>query len=141
MCFSAPRGGLLTCSLPASIMLGSGRFPLVRGSRAPVPGSEQEPGQQPVALTRTALLCAGQVSTAGVAEILNGYTLKSVLRKVPGEKHTESHEDEDEHDDSYLGESYMQPKHTHARMQASKQADWLGLFISKSMITVIPVRL
>uniref|UniRef100_A0A8C4ENI7 Integrin, alpha 8 n=1 Tax=Dicentrarchus labrax TaxID=13489 RepID=A0A8C4ENI7_DICLA len=30
----------------------------------------------------------GQVMTAGIAEILNGYSLKAVLRRVPGEKHT-----------------------------------------------------
>lgn len=44
--------------------------------------------------------------TAGVAEILNGYSLKAVLRRVPGEKHTSAAEDT--HDDSYLGESYVQ---------------------------------
>lgn len=44
--------------------------------------------------------------TAGVAEILNGYSLKAVLRRVPGEKHTTAAEDT--HDDSYLGESYVQ---------------------------------
>uniref|UniRef100_A0A674DNR7 Integrin subunit alpha 8 n=1 Tax=Salmo trutta TaxID=8032 RepID=A0A674DNR7_SALTR len=43
----------------------------------------------------------GQVMTAGVAEILNGYSLKAVLRRVPGEKHT--HAAADTHDDSYLG--------------------------------------
>uniref|UniRef100_A0AAX7UUY5 Integrin alpha-2 domain-containing protein n=1 Tax=Astatotilapia calliptera TaxID=8154 RepID=A0AAX7UUY5_ASTCA len=31
---------------------------------------------------------AGQVMTAGIAEILNGYSLKAVLRQVSGEKHT-----------------------------------------------------
>lgn len=40
--------------------------------------------------------------TAGVAQILNGYSLKAVLRQVPGEKHTGAAEDS--HDDSYLGE-------------------------------------
>ena len=45
--------------------------------------------------------CAGQVMTAGIAEILNGYSLKAVLRRVPGEKHTVAAEDT--HDDSYLG--------------------------------------
>ncbi|XP_041797478.1 integrin alpha-8 isoform X1 [Chelmon rostratus] len=45
----------------------------------------------------------GQVMTAGVAEILNGYSLKAVLRRVPGEKHTRAAEDT--HDDSYLGYS------------------------------------
>nr|XP_046158408.1 integrin alpha-8-like isoform X2 [Oncorhynchus gorbuscha] len=45
----------------------------------------------------------GQVMTAGVAEILNGYSLKAVLRRVPGEKHT--HAAADTHDDSYLGYS------------------------------------
>ncbi|XP_061631807.1 integrin alpha-8 isoform X2 [Phyllopteryx taeniolatus] len=45
----------------------------------------------------------GQVMTAGVAEILNGYSLKAVLRRVPGEKHTAAAEDT--HDDSYLGYS------------------------------------
>uniref|UniRef100_A0A8C8DD11 Integrin alpha-2 domain-containing protein n=1 Tax=Oncorhynchus tshawytscha TaxID=74940 RepID=A0A8C8DD11_ONCTS len=48
----------------------------------------------------------GQVMTAGVAEILNGYSLKAVLRRVPGEKHT--HAAADTHDDSYLGNT-----HTH----------------------------
>uniref|UniRef100_A0A672Y6A8 Uncharacterized protein n=1 Tax=Sphaeramia orbicularis TaxID=375764 RepID=A0A672Y6A8_9TELE len=41
-----------------------------------------------------------QVMTAGIAEILNGYSLKAVLRRVPGEKHTSAAEDS--HDDSYL---------------------------------------
>ncbi|KAM9806298.1 integrin alpha-8 [Syngnathus typhle] len=45
----------------------------------------------------------GQVMTAGVAEILNGYSLKAVLRRVPGEKQTAAAEDT--HDDSYLGYS------------------------------------
>ncbi|XP_032375332.1 integrin alpha-8 [Etheostoma spectabile] len=45
----------------------------------------------------------GQVMTAGIAEILNGYSLKAVLRRVPGEKHTRVAEDT--HDDSYLGYS------------------------------------
>uniref|UniRef100_A0A8C4EN12 Integrin, alpha 8 n=1 Tax=Dicentrarchus labrax TaxID=13489 RepID=A0A8C4EN12_DICLA len=40
------------------------------------------------------------VMTAGIAEILNGYSLKAVLRRVPGEKHTRAAEDT--HDDSYL---------------------------------------
>lgn len=44
---------------------------------------------------------AGQVMTAGIAEILNGYSLKAVLRQVSGEKHTRAAEDT--HDDSYLG--------------------------------------
>uniref|UniRef100_A0A8C2ZKZ8 Integrin subunit alpha 8 n=1 Tax=Cyclopterus lumpus TaxID=8103 RepID=A0A8C2ZKZ8_CYCLU len=44
-----------------------------------------------------------QVMTAGIAEILNGYSLKAVLRRVPGEKHTRAAEDT--HDDSYLGYS------------------------------------
>uniref|UniRef100_A0A673XIR8 Integrin subunit alpha 8 n=1 Tax=Salmo trutta TaxID=8032 RepID=A0A673XIR8_SALTR len=48
-------------------------------------------------------LSPGQVMTAGVAEILNGYSLKAVLRRVPGEKHT--HAAADTHDDSYLGYS------------------------------------
>ncbi|KAM7383554.1 hypothetical protein PAMP_003195 [Pampus punctatissimus] len=45
----------------------------------------------------------GQVMTAGIAEILNGYSLKAVLRRVPGEKHTIAAEDV--HDNSYLGYS------------------------------------
>ncbi|XP_047454011.1 integrin alpha-8 [Mugil cephalus] len=45
----------------------------------------------------------GQVMTAGIAEILNGYSLKAVLRQIPGEKHTRAAEDK--HDDSYLGYS------------------------------------
>lgn len=45
----------------------------------------------------------GQVMTAGIAEILNGYSLKAVLRRVPGEKHTRAAEDTN--DDSYLGYS------------------------------------
>uniref|UniRef100_A0A7N6FJD8 Integrin, alpha 8 n=1 Tax=Anabas testudineus TaxID=64144 RepID=A0A7N6FJD8_ANATE len=44
-----------------------------------------------------------QVMTAGIAEILNGYSLKAMLRQVPGEKHTRAAEDT--HDDSYLGYS------------------------------------
>ncbi len=49
--------------------------------------------------------------TAGIAEILNGYSLKAVLRRVPGEKHTRAAEDT--HDDSYLGNMNLQNKHTH----------------------------
>ena len=49
--------------------------------------------------------------TAGIAEILNGYSLKAVLRRVPGEKHTRAAEDT--HDDSYLGNMHLQNKHTH----------------------------
>ncbi|KAL0984892.1 hypothetical protein UPYG_G00150020 [Umbra pygmaea] len=45
----------------------------------------------------------GQVMTAGIAEILNGYSLKAILRRVPGEKQT--HAAADTHDDSYLGYS------------------------------------
>uniref|UniRef100_A0A668A3X9 Integrin subunit alpha 8 n=1 Tax=Myripristis murdjan TaxID=586833 RepID=A0A668A3X9_9TELE len=45
----------------------------------------------------------GQVMTAGIAEILNGYSLKAVLRRVPGEKQTSAAADT--HDDSYLGYS------------------------------------
>uniref|UniRef100_A0A3Q4AHF5 Uncharacterized protein n=1 Tax=Mola mola TaxID=94237 RepID=A0A3Q4AHF5_MOLML len=48
----------------------------------------------------------GQVMTAGIAEILNGYSLKAVLRRVPGEKHTRAAEDT--HDDSYLGTVHLQ---------------------------------
>uniref|UniRef100_A0A671TQR3 Integrin subunit alpha 8 n=1 Tax=Sparus aurata TaxID=8175 RepID=A0A671TQR3_SPAAU len=51
-----------------------------------------------------------QVMTAGIAEILNGYSLKAVLRRVPGEKHTRAAEDT--HDDSYLGNMHLQNKHT-----------------------------
>uniref|UniRef100_A0A671M3F4 Integrin alpha-8-like n=1 Tax=Sinocyclocheilus anshuiensis TaxID=1608454 RepID=A0A671M3F4_9TELE len=43
----------------------------------------------------------GQVITAGVAEILNGYSLKTILRKVQGEKQTVAASDT--YDDSYLG--------------------------------------
>ncbi|KPP61434.1 hypothetical protein Z043_120467, partial [Scleropages formosus] len=46
---------------------------------------------------------SGQVITAGVAEILNGYSLKAILRKVSGEKQTAAASDS--HDDSYLGYS------------------------------------
>ena len=56
-------------------------------------------------------VCLGQVMTAGIAEILNGYSLKAVLRRVPGEKHTRAAEDT--HDDSYLGNIYK--TNTHAR--------------------------
>uniref|UniRef100_A0AAY5EDH6 Integrin alpha-2 domain-containing protein n=1 Tax=Electrophorus electricus TaxID=8005 RepID=A0AAY5EDH6_ELEEL len=42
----------------------------------------------------------GQVITAGVAEILNGYSLKAILRKVQGEKQTSAVSDT--YDDSYL---------------------------------------
>ncbi|XP_053083807.1 integrin alpha-8 [Pangasianodon hypophthalmus] len=45
----------------------------------------------------------GQVITAGVAEILNGYSLKAILRKVQGEKQTAAASDV--YDDSYLGYS------------------------------------
>ncbi|XP_029958367.1 integrin alpha-8 [Salarias fasciatus] len=45
----------------------------------------------------------GQVMTAGIAEILNGYSLKAVLRQVTGEKHTGAAAHS--HDDSYLGYS------------------------------------
>ncbi|XP_052475300.1 integrin alpha-8 [Carassius gibelio] len=45
----------------------------------------------------------GQVITAGVAEILNGYSLKTILRKVQGEKQTVAASDT--YDDSYLGYS------------------------------------
>uniref|UniRef100_A0A3B4C222 Integrin alpha-2 domain-containing protein n=1 Tax=Pygocentrus nattereri TaxID=42514 RepID=A0A3B4C222_PYGNA len=45
----------------------------------------------------------GQVITAGVAEILNGYSLKAVLRKVQGEKQTSAASDT--YDDSYLGKT------------------------------------
>uniref|UniRef100_A0A8C1DF93 Integrin subunit alpha 8 n=1 Tax=Cyprinus carpio carpio TaxID=630221 RepID=A0A8C1DF93_CYPCA len=44
---------------------------------------------------------ACQVITAGVAEILNGYSLKTILRKVQGEKQTVAASDA--YDDSYLG--------------------------------------
>lgn len=47
--------------------------------------------------------------TAGIAEILNGYSLKAVLRRVPGEKHTRAAEDT--HDDSYLGNIQSRNKH------------------------------
>lgn len=46
-------------------------------------------------------VCLGQVITAGVAEILNGYSLKNILRKVQGEKQTVAASDT--YDDSYLG--------------------------------------
>uniref|UniRef100_A0A8C1XY89 Integrin, alpha 8 n=1 Tax=Cyprinus carpio TaxID=7962 RepID=A0A8C1XY89_CYPCA len=45
--------------------------------------------------------CLRQVITAGVAEILNGYSLKTILRKVQGEKQTVAASDA--YDDSYLG--------------------------------------
>ena len=48
--------------------------------------------------------------TAGIAEILNGYSLKAVLRRVPGEKHTIAAADT--HDDSYLGNTHSH-KHTY----------------------------
>uniref|UniRef100_A0A8C7XLN5 Integrin, alpha 8 n=1 Tax=Oryzias sinensis TaxID=183150 RepID=A0A8C7XLN5_9TELE len=44
-----------------------------------------------------------QVMTTGIAEILNGYSLKAVLRQVPGEKKTAA--SDDMNDDSYLGYS------------------------------------
>uniref|UniRef100_A0A669BDB3 Integrin, alpha 8 n=1 Tax=Oreochromis niloticus TaxID=8128 RepID=A0A669BDB3_ORENI len=53
---------------------------------------------QPVVPFIPSSLC--QVMTAGIAEILNGYSLKAVLRQVSGEKHTRAAEDT--HDDSYL---------------------------------------
>lgn len=55
--------------------------------------------------------------TAGVAEILNGYSLKAVLRRVPGEKHT--HAAADTHDDSYLGNTHT---HTHSFIYTHKHA-------------------
>ncbi|XP_064195334.1 integrin alpha-8 [Anguilla rostrata] len=45
----------------------------------------------------------GQVITAGIAEIINGYSLKAILRKVSGEKQTGAAPDS--YDDSYLGYS------------------------------------
>uniref|UniRef100_A0A3P9M956 Integrin subunit alpha 8 n=1 Tax=Oryzias latipes TaxID=8090 RepID=A0A3P9M956_ORYLA len=45
----------------------------------------------------------GQVMTTGIAEILNGYSLKAVLRQVPGERKTAA--SDDMNDDSYLGYS------------------------------------
>uniref|UniRef100_A0A668A9T5 Integrin subunit alpha 8 n=1 Tax=Myripristis murdjan TaxID=586833 RepID=A0A668A9T5_9TELE len=56
-------------------------------------------------MTVAAIACYrhGQVMTAGIAEILNGYSLKAVLRRVPGEKQTSAAADT--HDDSYLGYS------------------------------------
>ncbi|XP_062841312.1 integrin alpha-8 [Trichomycterus rosablanca] len=45
----------------------------------------------------------GQVITAGVAEILNDYSLKAIIRKVQGEKQTPAASDA--YDDSYLGYS------------------------------------
>lgn len=45
----------------------------------------------------------GQVITVGVAEILNGYSLKKILRDVQGEKQTSAVSDA--YDDSYLGYS------------------------------------
>lgn len=53
----------------------------------------------------------GQVMTTGIAEILNGYSLKAVLRRVPGEKHTRAAEET--HDDSYLGKRHSTKTHTH----------------------------
>lgn len=58
-------------------------------------------------------VCAGQVMTAGIAEILNGYSLKAVLRQVPGEKHTRAAEDT--HDDSYLGTLHLQNPQAHTQ--------------------------
>lgn len=63
--------------------------------------------------------------TAGIAEILNGYSLKAVLRQVPGEKHTRAAEDT--HDDSYLGKSRVQTKHTHTCTHKKQKADLLLL--------------
>ncbi|KAJ8411667.1 hypothetical protein AAFF_G00164750 [Aldrovandia affinis] len=45
----------------------------------------------------------GQVITAGIAEIINGYSLKAILRRVSGEKQTGAAADS--YDDSYLGYS------------------------------------
>uniref|UniRef100_A0A8C8D5C8 Integrin alpha-2 domain-containing protein n=1 Tax=Oncorhynchus tshawytscha TaxID=74940 RepID=A0A8C8D5C8_ONCTS len=61
----------------------------------------------------------GQVMTAGVAEILNGYSLKAVLRRVPGEKHT--HAAADTHDDSYLGYSVAVGEFTGDSEQGKRQ--------------------
>uniref|UniRef100_A0A8C1Y153 Integrin, alpha 8 n=1 Tax=Cyprinus carpio TaxID=7962 RepID=A0A8C1Y153_CYPCA len=49
--------------------------------------------------------CLRQVITAGVAEILNGYSLKTILRKVQGEKQTVAASDA--YDDSYLGKRHV----------------------------------
>uniref|UniRef100_A0A8B9RDP8 Integrin, alpha 8 n=1 Tax=Astyanax mexicanus TaxID=7994 RepID=A0A8B9RDP8_ASTMX len=51
-------------------------------------------------ITLTSSLSVCQVITAGVAEILNGYSLKAILRKVQGEKQTGAASDA--YDDSYL---------------------------------------
>lgn len=52
---------------------------------------------------------AGQVMTTGIAEILNGYSLKAVLRQVPGEKKTAA--SDDMNDDSYLGNKLLKSVH------------------------------
>lgn len=76
-------------------------------SRAPYTESELKPlpinrcGFQIDCFSPSVCVFAGQVMTAGIAEILNGYSLKAVLRQVSGEKHTRAAEDT--HDDSYLG--------------------------------------
>uniref|UniRef100_A0A8C7DES6 Integrin subunit alpha 8 n=1 Tax=Oncorhynchus kisutch TaxID=8019 RepID=A0A8C7DES6_ONCKI len=61
----------------------------------------------------------GQVMTAGVAEILNGYSLKAVLRRVQGEKQT--HAAADTHDDSYLGYSVAVGEFTGDSEQGKRQ--------------------
>uniref|UniRef100_A0A8C7DWP6 Integrin subunit alpha 8 n=1 Tax=Oncorhynchus kisutch TaxID=8019 RepID=A0A8C7DWP6_ONCKI len=64
-------------------------------------------------------LSPGQVMTAGVAEILNGYSLKAVLRRVQGEKQT--HAAADTHDDSYLGYSVAVGEFTGDSEQGKRQ--------------------
>lgn len=113
------------------------QVPLAKGSGLPSRGLNWKQVSKHVPLTHPAFLCAGQVMTAGIAEILNGYSLKAVLRQVPGEKHTRAAEDT--HDDSYLGKSRVQIKHTHTCTHISKKLICYYLGISKSMITVIVV--
>lgn len=63
-------------------------------------------------ITLCVCVSAGQVMTAGIAEILNGYSLKAVLRQVPGEKQTAA--SDDANDDSYLGNKLLKSVHRRA---------------------------
>uniref|UniRef100_A0A8C8CSB6 Integrin alpha-2 domain-containing protein n=1 Tax=Oncorhynchus tshawytscha TaxID=74940 RepID=A0A8C8CSB6_ONCTS len=77
----------------------------------------------------------GQVMTAGVAEILNGYSLKAVLRRVPGEKHT--HAAADTHDDSYLGYSVAVGEFTGDSEQGKRQHFHLSVINSTNLTFIM----
>uniref|UniRef100_A0AAR2JIU6 Integrin alpha-2 domain-containing protein n=1 Tax=Pygocentrus nattereri TaxID=42514 RepID=A0AAR2JIU6_PYGNA len=74
----------------------------------------------------------GQVITAGVAEILNGYSLKAVLRKVQGEKQTSAASDT--YDDSYLGKTVSC---LHACITITLQYMWICHMVEMFCVAVI----